>query len=187
MAILKVARLGHPVLLRTAVPVPAADLQGERIQRLIDDMIVTMRDERGVGLAAPQVHESLRLFVMEPGGDPGEGAGLRVVVNPELTFPGDDVQELWEGCLSIPGLRGRTRRHARVTVESLDRQGRPQRFELEGFPAAVVQHEADHLDGILFFHRMPDLDAMSFEGELSRLLPDEDEDESDDAEADAPV
>ncbi|HMB69995.1 MAG TPA: peptide deformylase [bacterium] len=181
MAILKVARLGNPVLLRPAEDIQPADVRGARIQRLIDDMIVTMRDERGVGLAAPQVHESLRLFVMDPGGSEEEGGGLRVVVNPVLSFPGDDVQELWEGCLSIPGIRGRTERHFRVAVESLDRQGNEQRFELEGFPAAVVQHETDHLDGILFFHRMPDLDALSFEEELARFRPDGgDEDEGDD-------
>jgi peptide deformylase len=174
MAILKVARLGSPVLLRKAAPVSPAELSGERIQRLIDDMVATMRDERGVGLAAPQVHESLRIFVMDPGGEAEEGGGLRVVVNPRLEFPGGEVQELWEGCLSMPGLRGRTVRHARVAVESLDRQGRAQRFEVEGFPAAVVQHETDHLDGILFLHRMPDLDTLSFEDEMARLLADED-------------
>jgi peptide deformylase len=176
MAILKVARLGNPVLLRPADPVPAAELSGERIQRLIDDMIATMHDERGVGLAAPQVHESLRIFVMDPGGEAEDGGGLRVVVNPRLTFPDGEVQELWEGCLSIPGLRGRTRRHARVAVESLDRRGRTQRFEVEGFPAAVVQHETDHLDGILFLRRMPDLDALSFEDEMTRRGDEEGED-----------
>lgn len=181
MAILKVAKLGHPVLLGRADPVSAEQLKEERVQRLIEDMIATMRDERGVGLAAPQVHEALRLFVMDPGGAPEEGGGLRVVVNPELSFPGDEVQELWEGCLSVPGIRGRTLRHARVAVESLDREGRPQRLDLEGFPAAVVQHETDHLDGILFFHRMPDLDALSFDDELARFRADDpaagDEDE----------
>jgi peptide deformylase len=177
MAILKVARLGNPVLLQAAEEVPAADLRRDGLQRLIDDMIATMRDERGVGLAAPQVHESRRLFVMEPGGDDEESRGLRVVVNPVLSFPGDEVQELWEGCLSIPGIRGRTERHYRVAVDSLDRHGNPQRLELEGFPAAVVQHETDHLDGILFFHRVPDLDALSFDDELARFRPDDDEPE----------
>lgn len=174
MAILKVARLGNPVLLRPGVPVSPSELRSERIQRLIDDMIATMRDERGVGLAGPQVHESLRLFVMDPGGTETEGVGLRVVVNPQLTFPDDEIQELWEGCLSVPGIRGRTMRRARVRVDSLDRQGRPQHLELEGFPAAVVQHETDHLDGILFFHRMPDLDALSFDDQMSRFTGEED-------------
>lgn len=183
MAILKVARLGNPVLLRPAEPVGPEELGTPRVQRLIDDMIATMRDERGVGLAGPQVHESLRLFVMDPGGPTEAEDGLRVVVNPELAFPGEEVQELWEGCLSIPGLRGRTLRHARVAVKCLDREGRPESFELEGFPAAVVQHETDHLDGILFFHRMPDLDALSFDDELARFHPDRGEDVEDGGEA----
>jgi peptide deformylase len=184
MAILKVARLGNPVLLQPARELLPAEIREARIQRLIDDMIVTMRDERGVGLAAPQVHESLRLFVMDPGGAVEEGGGLRVVVNPVLTFPGDEVQELWEGCLSITGIRGRTERHYRVEVQSLDRVGKAQAFEVRGFPAAVVQHETDHLDGILFFHRMPDLDDLSFDDELSRFRTDEDDLEED---ADAEV
>lgn len=211
MAILKVARMGHPVLNRVARPVDPATLADPAFQRFLDDMIDTMRDERGVGLAAPQVHRSLRVFVMEPpgaerrddddddefefdqeaaGGEAGEDTKAGddddgsyedededddveapeaiVVVNPVLAFPGTDRIALWEGCLSMPGIRGRTERARVVHVQALDRDGRPLRLELEGFGAAVVQHETDHLDGILFPARMPDPSLLAFEDELDR-------------------
>lgn len=185
MAILKVARMGHPVLLRAAAPVHPDAVAHPGLQQLIDDMIDTMRDERGVGLAAPQVHRSLRLFVMDPGDDPGpddEGAGLRVLVNPTLTFPDEDRISLWEGCLSIPGIRGETERYARVLVSYLDRTGRKVQAEFRGLPAAVVQHENDHLDGILFLRRMPDLTRLAFEDQLPRLRAADPRDEDEDGE-----
>lgn len=181
MAILKVARLGHPVLLRVADPVAPQAVQHPDLQRLIDDMFETMRDEHGVGLAAPQVHRSLRLFVMDPGDRPGpddEGGGQKVLINPVLSFPDEDRIALWEGCLSIPGIRGETERFATVDVTALDRTGRSVRTRFRGFPAAVVQHENDHLDGILFFRRVPDLSRLAFEDQFSRLrsvLEDEDD------------
>jgi peptide deformylase len=168
MSILKVARLGHPVLTRPALPVDPAELRGPRIQRLIDDMIDTMRDEGGVGLAGPQVHESLRLFVMDPERGEDGGEGLRVLVNPVLDFPGRERIGIWEGCLSIPGLRGLTERRAAVNVTFLDRDGIERRLSFEGFPAVVVQHETDHLDGILFLSRMPDLSRLAFDAEYAR-------------------
>jgi peptide deformylase len=197
VAILKVARMGHPVLTRVADPVDPEELADPALQRFLDDMVDTMRDERGVGLAAPQVHRSLRLFVMEPpraerDDDEDEGDGeddpfdgeeedddgeeheehegdaAIVVVNPVLTFPGTGKIVLWEGCLSMPGLRGRTERARFVNVEALDRHGRPLLLELEGFGAAVVQHETDHLDGILFPARMPNPSLLAFEDELDR-------------------
>jgi peptide deformylase len=174
MARLPVAQLGNPVLVRRAEPVSAADLAGPELQILIDDMIETMYQAPGVGLAAPQVSRSLRLFVIDPGGgEPGEE--LRVLVNPELEFPGADKLELWEGCLSIPGLRGRTERHATVDVSYLDRNGRACRERFEDFAAAVVQHENDHLDGVFFFSRMPDLGALAFEEEYLRWHAPEEE------------
>lgn len=183
MAILKVARMGHPVLVRPAEPVRLDELGSPRVQALIDDMIETMRDERGVGLAAPQVHESLRLFVMEPPPpDGGDGDTLRVLVNPVLTFPDDERMRLWEGCLSIPGIRGRTERWVEVEVECLDRTGARQQLTFRDFAAAVVQHETDHLDGVLFLQRMPDLSEIAFEDELARRFP-PDEDEHDEAAA----
>jgi peptide deformylase len=170
MALLNVARLGRAVLVTKAEPLSVAELRTTEVQRLIDDMLETMRDAPGVGLAAPQVHRSLRLFVMDPGRarDGEEGGGPRVVVNPVLTFPDEERLTLWEGCLSIPGVRGRTERHATVEVEYLDREGRPQQVRFHGLPSVVAQHETDHLDGILFFQRMPDLSLLAFEDELER-------------------
>ncbi len=183
MSILKVARLGHPVLLQRAAPVSRRELATREIQRLIDDMIETMHDERGVGLAAPQVHRSLRLFVMDPGDrvEEGEARGLRVVVNPKLVFPDDAKIGLWEGCLSIPGIRGLTERFGAVDVESLDREGRVERTLFRGFPAAIVQHETDHLDGILFLQRMPDLARLAFEDQMARTASETDADEGDES------
>lgn len=177
MAILKVARMGHPVLARVAAPLSRAELLKSETQALIDDMIETMFEERGVGLAAPQVYVSRRLFVMNPGGEEGEDETL-VVVNPELVFPTEETLALWEGCLSIPGIRGRTSRRKAVDVSFLDRAGRKRRGRFEGFPAAIVQHETDHLDGVLFFERMPDLKQLAFEDEYSRhhRLAEEEED-----------
>jgi peptide deformylase len=178
MAVLEIARMGHPVLVRTAPPVTPAELAGRRIQQLIDDMVDTMRAARGIGLAAPQVHESLRLFVMEPDGEPS----LRIVANPVLSFPSEETQELWEGCLSIPGIRGLTRRRAEVLVQGLDRHGTAQMLSCRGLAAAVVQHETDHLDGFFFLRRMPDLSRIGFEDELARHWEGEGEGENDDRE-----
>ncbi|GJM44068.1 MAG: peptide deformylase [Gemmatimonadota bacterium] len=184
MAILKVARMGHPVLTTVADPVPLDALAEPALQAFIDDMLETMVDERGVGLAAPQVHRSLRIFVMDPPAPPGHGRPEPyVIVNPVLSFPQEGRIGLWEGCLSIPGIRGLTERWEVVLVECLDRHGQRQSFEFEGYAAAVVQHETDHLDGVLFLERMPDLSKLAFEDELARHDPRDDEDrEEDEAE-----
>jgi peptide deformylase len=188
MSLLKVARLGHPVLTRKASLLTEDDLASARIQRLMDDMIETMRDERGVGLAAPQVHESVRLFVMDPGaiGKDDRGEGLRVLANPELRFPGSSRVNLWEGCLSVPGIRGRTERFSEVEVRWLDRNGQKCEILFRGFPAAVVQHETDHLDGILFFARMPDLSMLAFEDEHARFHAEIDPEDEAAPEVDTP-
>ncbi len=179
MSILKVARMGHPVLVQKAEILPPDVLAGPRLQTLIDDMIETMRDAPGVGLAAPQVHVSLRLFVMNPGPTEAGESGLEVVVNPELSFPDEERMDLWEGCLSIPGIRGLTERYAGVVVRYLDRHGESRETELSGFPAAVVQHETDHLDGLFFFTRMPDLTRIAYEEEYGRwwIGPEEEEED----------
>jgi peptide deformylase len=100
-----------------------------------------------------------------------------VVVNPELVFPETETMELWEGCLSIPGIRGKTRRWSVVDVAYLDRKGNPKKRRFEGFAAAIIQHETDHLDGIFFFERMPDLKEIAFEDEYARHHRDNDDDE----------
>ena len=173
MSLRMIARLGNPVLLRPADPIDPDLVGAKDFQRLVDDMIETMMEAPGVGLAAPQVHESIRLFVMDPGDRDDSDVGLEILVNPRLSVPEDgDYLSLWEGCLSIPGLRGETLRHAAVDVEYLDRNGEPRRRRFEGFAAAVVQHEYDHLDGVLFLKRMPDLSLLAFDDQYARWFQD---------------
>jgi peptide deformylase len=157
MSILKVARMGHPVLRNPA------------LQKFIDDMIETMYEYHGVGLAAPQVHEGLRLFVAMLDEEPGEDAEAVVVVNPEIVPGGTAMEEGWEGCLSIPDIRGMVPRHTEITLKALDRNGKAMDLCLKGFPARVAQHEADHLDGVLFFDRMKSMHTLTFLEEFSRF------------------
>ncbi|MBY0331918.1 MAG: peptide deformylase [Acetobacteraceae bacterium] len=161
MAILKIARMGHPVLLRRAEPV--ADPTAPELRRLVADMHETMADAAGIGLAAPQVHEPLRLFVFHvPGGEPG------VLINPILSPLGEETEDGWEGCLSIPGLRGCVGRWKRLRYEGVDTEGRPVAGEAEGLLARMMQHETDHLDGILYPMRMEDFSLFGFTEELAR-------------------
>ena len=167
MAILKVARMGHPVLRKRAQPLDPREIATPRIQRLIDDMFETMNDSRGIGLAGPQVHESIRLFVAGVD-DPDGGMPPVVVINPEVTPIGSAVEEDWEGCLSIPDIRGRVPRAARIQLRALDRHGRPLALTADGYPARVIQHETDHLDGVLFFDRMTSFESVTFLEEYGR-------------------
>ena len=161
MAILKIARMGHPVLLREAEPVPNPALPD--IRRLVADMAETMRDAQGIGLAAPQVHVPLRLFVWR-----GDGNTASALFNPEVEPLGEEVESVWEGCLSIPGLRGCVTRPRRVRFRGLDGEGRPVEGEAEGMAARVVQHETDHLDGVLYPMRMEDFALFGFTEEIAR-------------------
>ncbi len=167
MAILKIARMGHPVLLAKALPVqnPAAP----EIRRLLADMAETLEDAGGVGLAAPQVFQPLRLFIYRIPASRGEEMPLTAVFNPVLT-PLDGEQELdWEGCLSIPGLRAAVPRHKRIRLNATGPDGAPFEKEISGFEARVVQHEADHLDGILYPMRMRDFRYFGFNEETERF------------------
>jgi peptide deformylase len=175
MAILKIARLGHPVLLARAEPV--ADPGAPEIRRLVADMFETMEDAPGAGLAAPQVHVSLRLFVFrvrperasgEPGDTPVENT---VLINPEIEAVGEEKRLRWEGCLSIPGLRAAVPRYARIRYRGVDCDGREVAAEVTGFHAGVVQHEYDHLDGILYPMRMNDFRLFGFNEEIARYAP----------------
>ena len=172
MSILKIARMGHPVLLQRAEPV--ADPTTPEIRRLVADMIETMEDAQGAGLAAPQVHVPLRLFVFRvpPGRtEPAEGdgeMGNTVVINPELELLGEEMVMRWEGCLSIPGLRAAVPRHQRVRYKGVDTEGAPVAAAASGFHAGVVQHEYDHLDGILYPMRMSDFRYFGFTEEMAR-------------------
>lgn len=166
MAILKVARMGHPVLRQRTRPVDKHEIRTDAFQRLVDDMIETMEEYSGVGLAAPQVHESLRVFVAVLDAD-GEG-DAQAIINPEITVLGSGLVEGWEGCLSIPDIRGRVPRSPHIRVSALNREGKRIEIEARDFPARVIQHETDHLDGILFFDRMTQFDSLTYLEEYSR-------------------
>ena len=168
MSILKVARMGHPVLRQRARPLDKKDLRDPLIQKLIDDMIDTMHEYHGVGLAGPQVHEDLRLFVALLEEDPDADSNATVIINPQVEPVSPDTNEGWEGCLSIPDIRGMVPRYTEVMVKALDRNGRPLELQLKNFPARVVQHETDHLDGVLFFDRMTSLHSLTYLDEYSR-------------------
>lgn len=174
MSVLKVARMGHPVLRTVADPLPDEMLQSAEIQQLIDNMVETMVEYDGVGLAAPQVHESWRLFVMEvPSdspryGETGAVQPLTVVVNPEYTPQGDQIVYSMEGCLSIPEIMGLVPRHERIKVRYQGRDGKLVEAELSGFPAIVFQHEYDHLDGILYLDRMESFETLAYRREYER-------------------
>jgi peptide deformylase len=171
MSILKVARMGHPVLRAKARPLEKAEIRTAAMQKLIDDMIDTMSEYHGVGLAAPQIHEGLRIFVaaLDAGDDDEEPSEPIALINPEITVVGSDVVEDWEGCLSIPDLRGRVPRAREIVVRALDRRGKPFEMGLKNFPARVVQHETDHLDGVLFLQRMASLESLAFLEEFQRF------------------
>lgn len=177
MAILKIARMGHPVLLQRAQPI--SDPGAEQVRSLIADMTETMLDAEGIGLAAPQVHRPLRLILFVDAEERGEVAGRRPIalINPELEPLDDAIEPGWEGCLSIPGLRGVVPRHRRIGYRGLTAGGRTIEREAEGLHARVVQHEVDHLDGILYPMRMPDLSLLSFETELRHFQVQSDEGE----------
>jgi peptide deformylase len=168
MSILKVARMGHPVLRKRARPISTSDLRDPMMQTLINDMIDTMYEYSGVGLAAPQIHEDLRLFVALLDDDPDTDGDAVVVVNPEIVPVTDEKAEGWEGCLSIPDIRGRVPRYTDIVVRALDRTGKKVELNLKGFPARVAQHETDHLDGILFFDRMTSMQSLTYLDEYSR-------------------
>jgi peptide deformylase len=172
MALLKIARMGNPVLRKPAMPVE--DPTAPWVRRLVEDMIETMEDAAGTGLAAPQVHQPCRIVVFFVSGDrlsglPGDIAqDLTVLINPVVELLGEQRAFGWEGCLSVPGLRGVVPRHSRIRYRAAALDGATIEREAEGFHARVVQHECDHLDGILYPQRMLDPRHMFFLEELQR-------------------
>jgi peptide deformylase len=183
MALLKIARMGHPVLVRRAEEV--ADPSSREVRRLLTDMVETMEDAQGVGLAAPQVHVGLRIIIFKaPPARAGEGvddpravAPLTALINPVIEPLTDEMADGFEGCLSIPGLTGVVPRYHRIRYHGFAPNGSRIEREASGFHARVVQHETDHLDGILYTMRMKDLRLLSFTDELRRLAPAEPEEE----------
>ncbi len=172
MAILKVARLGHPVLRRRAEPLTPETLALPETQRFIDDMIETMREYDGAGLAGNQVHALQRIAVIEVQANPrypdAPHIPLMVVVNPVVTPLTEETEDGWEGCLSVPDMRGVVPRFTAVRLECLDRSGVRVDLVAKDFFARVIQHETDHLDGIVYVDRMRDLSTLSYMAEWQR-------------------
>ena len=173
MAIRRIIRMGHPTLRQVAREVSGEAIGTAPLRRLIGDLVDTLHDYGGIGLAAPQVGESLRLAIIEvPGGPSRYGdippMPLTVFVNPEITVIDPQTAGYWEGCLSVPGLRGFVERPRHIRVTALTDHGAPQQLELEGFLATVFQHEFDHLDGRLYIDRLKDPTRLAFENEYLR-------------------
>lgn len=170
--ILKVARLGHPVLRQTAEPVPPEQITTPAVQQFIDDMIETMHEYDGAGLAAPQVHVSKQIVVMEVAQNPrypnAPAIPLTVYINPEITPLTDDMVEDWEGCLSVPGLRGRVPRYTKIRLRAYDRRGKRLDMVVEGFHARVIQHECDHVQGKVYLDRMRSMASLTFMEEFMK-------------------
>lgn len=169
MAVLKIARMGHPALMGVARPV--SDPTEPGIRRLAQDMLDTMRDAPGIGLAAPQVHVPLRMviyMVPESRTNDSEGQPLTVLINPEITVLDETTEEGVEGCLSLPGMSGKVARARHIRVQALDLDGNELDYEAEGFHARVIQHECDHLDGILYPMRMTDLASFGYVEEMTK-------------------
>jgi peptide deformylase len=172
MAILKVARLGHPVLREVARPVPRERIRSAEVQQFIDDMVETMREYDGAGLAAPQVHTLLQIAVIEVEGNPrypdAPGIPLTVLINPVVTALTEETEDGWEGCLSVPDMRGMVPRATAVRLQCQDRDGQPVDLVAKDFFARVIQHETDHLRGIVYLDRMRDLSTLSHIAEWKR-------------------
>lgn len=171
MAILKIARMGHPVLARRADPV--ADPTAPEVRRLIADMTETLRDSGGVGLAAPQVHVPLRvvLYRLPPErSEDGRGLPLKALINPVLTVEDPTPTTDWEGCLSLPGLTGAVPRPRVVALNATSPEGRALSLRTHGYHARILQHECDHLDGVLYPQRMEDLALFGFVDDIRRGL-----------------
>lgn len=172
MSILKVARLGNPVLRKMAEELPPDQMASLQLRKFIDDMIETMKEYDGVGLAAPQVHVSQKLAVLEVADNPRyphkPKVPLTVLVNPKITPLSNETEEDWEGCLSVPEIRGRVPRYTNIRVEARDRNGGELNFVAAGFHARVIQHEWDHLNGKLFLDRMRDFSTLTYLQEFAR-------------------
>ncbi len=187
MAILKIARMGHPVLRRPAAAV--AEPEAPEVMALVSHMIETMDDADGTGIAAPQIYVSARLVVMRtPGEEDDEDAddhqwsGLTILANPVIEPLGDEMEDGWEGCLSVPGLRGVVPRYKRIRYTGADPRGGMIDRTVEGLHARVIQHECDHLDGILYPERMTDMTKLIFESEFRHFRGPKIEDETEDAD-----
>lgn len=175
MAVRKIVRMGHPVLRQRARELTPDEIRTPELERLVADMVDTLRDYGGIGLAAPQVGEPVRLAIIEIDGGPSRYGDiptlpLSTFVNPVIEVLDGERRGFWEGCLSVPGLRGYVERPQHVHVRYTDLAGQPHELELEGFLATVFQHEFDHLDGTLYVDRLTDTRLLAFDQEFERYL-----------------
>ena len=172
MAILKVARLGHPVLRKVALPVPPHEIPSPDLQRFIDDLIETMREYNGAGLAATQVHTLKQIAAIEVLGNPrypdAPDIPLMVLINPVVTFLTEEMEKGWEGCLSIPDMRGMVPRYTALRLQAYDRTGAQIDLVAKDFFARVIQHETDHLNGFVYLDRMKDFSTLTHLAEWSK-------------------
>ncbi len=171
-----VIRLGHPILRKVAEPVPVQWFSSEKLKKLADELVATMHSEDGAGLAAPQIAESWRVLVYwVPETEDADAIGPLVLVNPELRPVGSHQEDGWEGCLSLPGLRGLVPRYTRVKVKARLVNGEQISMTADGFHARVLQHEADHLDGIVYLDRMTSPASLCYEEEWEKFILREDD------------
>ena len=177
MAILKIAKLGHPVLLKKTNEI--SNLNDINLKQIIYDMSETMIDANGIGLAAPQVHLSHRLFIYRnPDIEEAEQIKVSVLINPQIDKISDDTEDDWEGCLSIPGMSGLVRRSKKIKYSGFDLKGEKISGEAEGLHARVIQHEFDHLNGILYISRLADKRAFGYSEEIEKFWKKNDEEKS---------
>lgn len=175
MAIRNVVKLGHPVLRQKARFLTKEEIRSDEVQDLVDDMIETMHDYDGVGLAAPQVAESINLLVLEVERNPRypkfPSIPLTVLINIEIVKVSPEIEEDWEGCLSLPDLRGLVDRHEWIEIKALDRHGNVVSGRFEGFIARIIQHENDHLEGRVFIEKMKNFQSLGYADELVAARP----------------
>ena len=165
MSILKIAKMGHPVLLKKSKEV--IEFSTNSLKKIIYDMSETMIDYNGIGLAAPQVHLSKKIIIFRnPDIEEKEKIQITPLINPVFEPRGDEKEDDWEGCLSIPGMQGLVRRYKNISYSGYDLDGNKIENEVEGLHARVIQHEIDHLEGILYIHRLADNKAFGFEKEI---------------------
>ena len=177
MAILKIAKLGHPVLLKKTNEI--SNLDSIDLKKIIYDMSETMIDANGIGLAAPQVHLSHRLFIYRnPEIEEEEKIKVSVLINPKIENISNETEDDWEGCLSIPGMSGLVRRSKKIKYSAIDLKGEKVSGEVDGLHARVIQHEFDHLNGILYTSRLADKRAFGYSEEIEKFWKKNDEDKS---------
>jgi peptide deformylase len=184
MSIRKVARMGHPVLREKTKKINPKEIKSAEIKTLIQDLVDTMEEYGGIGIAAPQIHESKAVAIirMDTGSETykdANGEPITVFINPEIKVIDEKTQECWEGCLSVPGLRGLVARPRKVQVVYLDETSEEQELTIDGFGATVVQHELDHLSGTLYVDKIADKTKLMFEEEYIKYHQSDDSPEVD--------